>query len=126
MNLLRNNLTCYQALNLPFGRSICRFFYKPLYSFIAAGINPVVLRLYMRFVSDPVTMVQHIPRAVHFLISKLISVIPSFYFFIMIRYIIILQEFSHFFVCKAKVLIKTLICNRQHFQIIKSSKNTFL
>ena len=112
MNFFHNDITCYQALDLPFGRSVCRFFYKPLHCVITAGIDPVVFRLYMRFASDPVTMVQHIPRAVHRCISKLIPVIPLFYFLIMIRYIIIFQEFSHFFVCKAKVLIKTLICNR--------------
>ena len=55
----------HQTLNLPFSLSIGRFFYKPFHSAIAAGVDPIIIfRLCMRFASDPVAMVQHIPRTI--------------------------------------------------------------
>ena len=126
MDFFYNRFPCYQTFNLPFCRSICRFLDKPLHCIVTAGVDPVVFRLNIRFASDSVTMIQHIPRTIHFRISKLVAIVPSFYLIIMIRCIIILKKAPHFFICKTKIFIKTLICNRQYFQIIKPGKDTLL
>ena len=119
-----NYFPCHQAFNLPFCRSICRFLDKTLYCIIAACVHPVILRLYMRFTSDPVTIIQHIPRTVHIPASELITVIPLFDNIIMIRCIIISEKLSDFLIRKPKIFVKTFIRKRQYFQIIKPGKNT--
>ncbi len=112
VNFLCNYLTCHKTLDFPFCSSICGFLDKTFYCVIAAGVDPIIVRLYIWLASNPVTMVQHIPRTIQLRISKLIAIVPFFYCLIMVCQIIIRQKLLHFLIGKAKKFVKTLICNR--------------
>ena len=126
MQFLYNTLTSDQPLNFPSDCStVIRFSDKSSNGFVAAGINPVILRLRIWICQKCYAIIHNIPRTVNFHISKLVSIIPFLYLLIFIWQVIIFQKFSHFLVCKSKVFIKPYIGNGQNFKIIQSCKNTF-
>lgn len=76
---LFNFLPSNQTLNfVPCG--FIRFVNKSFYKVVAAGIDPVRLRLCIKLSAKSVNMVNHIPRTVNIGITKTISIILVFRF----------------------------------------------
>ena len=114
-----------QPFDFTAGRLI-RFVDKPFQKIVAAGVDPVCLRLCISFRTEPVHMVDDVPRAVYIRVPKVIAIIPLPDFRQMIFQAVIHQQLFDFILCKAKLLIKTSICNGQHLEIIQSGEDALL
>ena len=126
VDFLCDFLTCHQFFNLHLCGTHIRHLNKTSDRVITAGVAPVILWLRLRVGTKQITVINHIPRAIHVNRTKTIAVIPFSNSLIIQRLVIICQHLPDFFVCKSKVLIKSHIRNGQYPQIIQPRKNTLL
>ena len=125
MDFLRDRLSCHKIFDFPSGGCMIWLPDKSSNRLVTAGVQPVIPRLCIRICFQSVTVIDHIPRAVHSDISKLITIIPFFYLIIPVRKAVIIQHILYFLICETKVFIKLYVCHRQNFNIVQSCKNTF-
>ena len=107
-------------------RGFIRVLYKISNQFIAAGVNPKRLWLYLRISQQLLGKVDDVPRTIHIRIAKAVSVVPRFGFKKMLFQLIIGQQPLYFIICESKLLIVLCIYNGVHIKIIQPSEYTLL
>ncbi len=92
---------------------------------VAAGVDPIVLRHFLAFPIEAVTVIKNIPGTVYVCAAELVAIVPFPDCLIAVGAAIIFQEFPHLLVCEAKVLAKAPIGEGEYLEVIQACEDAF-
>jgi len=123
---LRDRFTLDQPLDFQLLRAVAALLNEPPHHVVAAGIDPVRLRLRLRIKAQRVDVIEYVPRAIHILLAEAVAIVPRAGFLVVVFQTVIREQLANLLVGEAEVFVEAHVRDRMHHQIVQSREDALL